>query len=336
MRPGGNDRRHAAVAMIAVAVLLLAGCVSGVEEETAPASGVGWAVQPDVDDPYRFDVLVTEETGGGDPIANATVVLFRNRMMENPADAYYLSDDEVPRDGVLDLTASHAFEVLAVGRSDGDGRVVGLVEDEPEGRPRVSVAVGDVPGWTDEVVLIAAGAGGNPMRATTRTPSDFWEQGGPPLTVPLYRQHKQVHLAGEINVSLSTAGAAPGAPVLGRPAWEARDLDFGAATHEYSFRLKGLDLALRWNNTAADHGDLHIMAGNHGGEKFHGPDRRNPPASGSQVEHLRATIDDRHRSLVFRVGAATNSTVAAEEGLPWQIRGEASFLGARVVLPAAP
>lgn len=321
-----------------VLVLLLAAGLAGCLASQAPASGgapaPGEAIQPGVEDPVRVVVDVTEETREGPPIAGATVVFFEDVPSPGggPGDGRpYVTERELPPGETTDLSASEAFEVVAVGRTDADGRVVGHVS--PDATP-INVAVGGVDGWTTEARVASLVDTPRPgVRGYTPGPED-----GASFAVPLYRRTRPIRVQGTMNTSASAAtlGTDGSAPLgLDEPAWEPTTVRWtpdARRTDPYVTRLDHLDLTLRWNNTLAAHGDLYLRA--LAREPVHGPDKRQTPASGPTVETLDADVPGRHDR--FRVGPATNTTVAAPDGLDYRITGEASFVGAGLVLPDEP
>lgn len=333
-------RRRAAVhvTLLAFAAVALAGCLGGAGPDgpiDTAASGPGIAVQPGVEDPFRFEVKVVEEHADGAPVEGATVVFFRNRRLDSPDDGYYVTDEEIPRDGVLDLTASHAFEVQAVGRTGPDGRVVGLIDSDPN-RARSSVAVGGVPGFTDEVVLIAW-PDANPIRADVRDPSEFWTSHEPPLVIPLYERQKELGLTGTMQTDASTDFAAPDG--VGKDTvWRPVAVDLGPGSQGYAGRVIDLDLTLAWNNTPTEYGELHLVARVPGHGTVEGGDDLETPVRGAMAERLEwaseSSFSPRAQDLL--AGPATDTAVVAPDGLEWTVTGTARFKGANVVLPAVP
>lgn len=312
-----------------VLVVGLAGCLGDVPSPTALPTGSGVAVQLGVDDPERHVVQVTEEHRDGAPIPNATVVFFRESPDQVEAHEYYVIDpEELPCDAPTDLEASPYWEVLAVGTTDADGRIVGLLDPDV---PWVSVAVGGVEGFTTEAHVWG------------KLDRERWDRvcfraGLPPTptdVIPLYPKHAPVSMQGVMEPAVSPTS--PGDGVDLPPNWDAQRLVLLPNEIEnsaYTLRIDHLDLELSWNNTATEYGDLYLAASasGHFEEAAVSEDHQQLPASGASRETLTWDVNPWNTSWVV-VGPATNTTVVAADGLPWRVTGTATLVDAPVVLP---
>lgn len=324
--------------LLATLVLVtgLAGCLGdGTSPAAAPGAGPGVAVQPGVDDPVRRVVEVTQETRDGPPVPNATVVFFT--PAEEWPQMWVIRPEELPCDDPTDLAASPHWEVLAVGTTDAEGRVVGLVDSVDAND--MSVAVGGVDGWNTEVDVWGTTNGDWEQRCF-RARTISWADGH---QVTLYRSRPDVSIRGVTDPSASAAFLEAGVDLpqgLDDPVWDDRRLVLHPdpiANGWYAVRLDHLDLELTWNNTGADYADLYLAAGHNFTleDAAVGSDHEQLPGSGASRETL--TWDRVSWSTSeIRVGPATNATVASATGLAWRIQGTATITDAPVILPEVP
>lgn len=318
----------------------LAGCLAGPGPRNGGPAGGETPVtrQPGVEDPARYELRVTADTPAGPPIEGATVVFFNatdrgDRFGDGHwAERYYVNGTEWPCGETMDLTASPEWNVLAVGQTGPEGRIVGLVDNETS---FVSVAVGGVDGYTTEVNVYGLTQDGACVPASYV--DDPWANGT--QTLPLYHDHHRVAVDGTFNASASAAflpGDVDDPARLSEPVWDTAPLRFaepGLPNLRHLDRLRHLDLTLAWNDTATEHADLTPAAGD-GDPAIWGTDARQLPGSGPSRETLTRSLSDR-TLLIRRVGPVANATVVTPDGLDWRIAGEATFAGVPVVLPGS-
>lgn len=318
-------------ALVLLVAIPAAGCIGAHDAAQDAPSGAGFAVQPGIEDPREFTVAVRAETGDGPPVAGATVVFFHNLPDPDYGPIWgpaYITEEEWPTGETLDIAGSEHFEVLAVGTTDAQGRIVARLDPDVE---LPAVAVGNAEGFTTEAVFDSWVLGGHRVTETFNL-TDPDE----PFVVPLYRTEKPIAIDGAMPTSVNDT-ALP----WGRwPVWDPTELDFGfgpptkgSATRAYLFRLTGLDLALTWDNTATTYADLYLLASSGGRTFVRGNDQVQLPADGSSVEVLDGPIAG---GIPVRVGPATDTVAAGPDGVPYRIRGTATFEGADVLLPPSP
>lgn len=317
------DRR--VLALTVAAAVLVTGCVGQEGPDAAPASTAGMAVQPGVDDPHEFVVEVRAETEEGPPIAGATVVFFMNRPDATMREwgTVYINETEWPPDERLDPATSEHFDVLAVGTTDAEGRLIGLLDPDVEAP---NVAVGGVEGYTTEAVIAAYTVAAGPVH---RIDPYIVAQLDGPLVVPLFRTERTVAIDGVLGTTVNTTAL----PLGDEDPWQPTEVSFEPATSGYLARLDRLDLELRWNNTATAHGDLHLRAWASPGGFAKGDDQVRLPLSGANVARLDADFGWTHE---LRVGPATDTLAGGADRLPYRIQGTAHFASAPIVLPDGP
>lgn len=330
-------------AWLAGGVLLvagLAGCLAGrpfpgAPDAGLPTAGPGVAVQRGVEDPVPLVVKVTEETRGGAPIPNATVAFF-TATNRSPEAWDFILPKELPCDERTDLVASPHWDIVAVGKTDEDGQVVGLVDSAVANWP--SVAVGGVKGFTTELVPWGSRVGD--WNRTCFLSTEYYSSHGT-LAVPLLRRHLDVSMHGVTNLSASAAvvGGVVDLPTgLDEPVWDHRKLVLhpqDVMNAWYGRRLDRLEVELLWNNTGPEFADFYLAACwcDSVENSSIGRDRLQLPGSGTSRETLTWSADPWSTNHAPLIGPATNATVASADGLAWRIKGTATIADAPVVLP---
>lgn len=324
--------RKAGLVACVLVLSALAGCVGEPGPEAPRDRSVPVARQPGVEDPARYELRVTADTPDGTPVPGATVVFFNATGGEEyPAEPFYVNGTEWPCGETMDLEASPEWNMLAIGRTGPEGRVVGSLDEEAS---LVSVAAGWIDGYTTEVNLHGMTQG---ACVPTSFNEDPWTDGT--QTLPLYHDHHRVALDGRLDASVSGAflpGDVDDPARLSEPVWDATTVQFvdpELPNLHHLARLARLDLVLAWNNTATEHADLTVAAGDHD-PAFWGTDTRQLPVSGPSSETLERGIPH-HGLEARRVGPVANATVLTPDGLDWTIAGDATFAGTDVRLPGA-
>lgn len=304
--PATVRRHRVLLALAAAGLMVLAGCAAGPARFEVPEDAPAEVRQEGVDDPVEIVLTVRAEHRNGTRLPGAAVAAFTTpdvELMES-APYYAYTGDADP----ADPGDRPEREDVGVARTDEDGQVRLYLDP---GTP-VAVAVGDVPGYTNEVRDVSFLGG----------PGEQVE-----VVVLLYRTERPVDLEGVLPSDQGVTGTHN----------EILDLSVHSdhrVNHAYMDRLYRIELELTWTNLPDGYADLYAAMGPaHDPKRWQGEDERQTPLDQEPVEHLKVDGDQLgglRPSGGYYVAAMTDRVAVGLDGVPFRFEGTAWFRGAHV------
>lgn len=312
-----------------VATVVSAGCLAGQDPGAAGNPEVPTARQPGVDDPIRVDVHVVDPTGSSnESVAGARVVLF-TKVADNVYDPAYFTGIDDCSFGLDDPP----FAVLASATTGQQGRVVGQVRPgavDPAHNVSlpVYVAVVGPDGYTTEAYVRDIGMS-LPCGFSGIQRSRLEEDERQRVTAPVYPTRVHFEVDGTLGPAVGLRIGDRG----DRRVWEPRTVyrDPG-----HLRRVAGVEARLTWTNAGTDWADLYLGIGEEGrdGPCRTGPDRRQRPGDGRNVEVLATRERPCGLFEEARLGAVSDRPVVTSDGIAFRIEGNLTFRGTQVGVPS--